>query len=144
MTTFVKDLMTKDVVSLNQDEDFVSADQIMRLKHVRHLPVVSGKKLVGLVTHRDLLRAQAKLLTTLSATDEEQMISVTAADFMSEVLVTCRPDTPADDAARNMRDKKIGCVLVTENDQLVGILTETDIMSWAIEVMAKHRFDGTT
>jgi CBS domain-containing protein len=48
--TLVAQLMTTEVVTLNEDDDFVSADQVMRLQHVRHLPVVRGKKLVGLVT----------------------------------------------------------------------------------------------
>ncbi len=144
-TTRVADLMTPEVLSLGEDEDFVSANQIMELKHVRHLPVTRGKRLVGLVTHRDLMRAQAQLLTQLAGVDpdEERAVTVRVADIMSEALLTCAPDTPADDAARLMLDAKIGCMLVVEGDALVGILTETDVMSWAVEVMAKQRFEST-
>lgn len=144
-TTLVKDLMTSEVFTLAEDEDFLSADQMMDLKHVRHLPVTKGDRLVGLVTHRDLMRAQAKLMNALagSEAEEERAVSVSASEIMSEALLTCGPDTPADDAARMMLDAKVGCMLVVEGDELVGILTETDIMSWAVEMMAKQRFESS-
>lgn len=143
--TRVSDLMTTDVFTLGEDEDFVSANQIMELRHVRHLPVTKGKRLVGLITHRDLMRAQAKLYAKLASVDPdaETAVTVTVADIMSEALLTCPPDTPADDAARMMLDAKIGCMLVTENDALVGIVTETDVMTWAVEAWAKQRFEAS-
>lgn len=142
--TRVSDLMTTDVLTLDEADDFVSANQIMELKHVRHLPVTKGKRLVGLVTHRDLMRAQAKLYTMLAGVDpdSERAVTVTVADIMSEALLTCAPDTPADDAARMMLDAKIGCMLVTEGDILVGIVTETDVMTWAVEAWGKMRFES--
>lgn len=145
-TTLVADLMTREVITLAEDQDFVSGAQVMQLERVRHLPVVRGERLVGLVTHRDLLRAQAKLMDALADApkDEEVVVSVRVRDIMSEALITCSPDTPADDAARMMLDAKIGCVLVTNGDdeRLAGIVTETDLVKWAVEVMAKMRFEG--
>ena len=144
--TRVADLMTSDVFTLGEEEDFLSANQIMQLRHVRHLPVTRGKRLVGLVTHRDLMRAQARLLTALAGAEpeEERAVTVGVSEIMSEALLTCSADTPADDAARMMLDAKIGCMLVTEGDDdvLVGILTETDIMMWAVETWAKQRFES--
>lgn len=142
--TLVGDLMSTDLYTLSEDADFTDANQIMKLERVRHIPVLRGKKLVGLVTHRDLLGAQATLLLAASdaaGTDEDRVVSVTVGDIMSEALLTCRPNEPADDAARLMLDTKVGCMLVVEDEELVGILTETDIMRWAVEVMAKHRFE---
>jgi len=142
--TVVRDLMTTDPITLSEDEDFTSANQIMKLERIRHLPVVKGSRLVGLVTHRDLLGAQTTLLLALAdrpADGEEQYVSVRVAEIMSEALLTCAPTTPVDDAARMMLDTKTGCMLVVEDEALVGILTETDVMAWAIEVMAKLRFE---
>lgn len=143
MSTLVRDLMTTDVLTLSEDQDFVSAEQIMRLERLRHLPVLHDGRLVGLVTHRDLIRAQAKLMAALAnaAPGERRSVSVTAGEVMSEALLTCAPDTPADDAARMMLDAKIGCLLVVDSERLVGIVTETDVLQWAVEVMAKQRFD---
>ena len=138
--TLISDLMTKDVVTLSEDDDFVSADPIMRLAHVRHLPVVKGKKLVGLVTHRDLIRAQAKLLWSIPADGEERVVTFSVRDIMRKDPVTCPTVTPADDAIRLMLSNKFGCIMVTRDGELMGIVTDADIVSWAVEVMAKARF----
>jgi len=142
-TMVVGDLMSAEVFTLSEDQDFVSANQIMKLEHLRHLPVVNGERLVGLVTHRDLLGAQATLMLARSeaAAEARDDVSVTVGDIMSEVLLTCRPNEPVDDAARLMIDARVGCMLVVEDGRLVGILTKTDVMSWAVEMMAKQRFE---
>lgn len=141
----VRDLMTTDLFTLAPSHDFVSADQIMRLRHVRHVPVVRDGQLVGLVTHRDLMRAQAQLFVAAAGVkhDEERLISVRVADFMTPraKLVTATPATPADDAARLMLSRKFGCVLIVEGDELVGILTEADLVAYTIEMMAKARLE---
>lgn len=145
--TSVRDLMTSPVFTVDQDREFTSADDMMRLQHIRHVPVVGKGKLVGLVTHRDLMRAQAKLFLDEGG-DDTRIASVRVGDYMTtDRLTTCDPSTPADDAARLMLTKKIGCVLVTEGDRVVGILTESDLVSWAVEMMAKTRLEqarGTT
>lgn len=146
----VRDLMTTEVFTLDPDRDFVSADQLMRLRHVRHVPIVKAGALIGLVTHRDLMRAEAKLLLDVAKLDrtryedeaEEEMVSVRIGDYMTEGdLATCAPSTPADDAARLMLTKKIGCVLVVDEGRLVGILTESDLVSWSVDMMAKQRLE---
>ncbi|MBX3275740.1 MAG: CBS domain-containing protein [Sandaracinaceae bacterium] len=142
--TLVSDLMSTDLFTLPEDADLPSASELMRLERVRHIPVVKGKRLVGLITHRDLLRAQAKLLLQVAGArddDDDRVVSLRVTDVMNDALLTCRPNEPADDAARLMLDARVGCVLVVEDDELVGILTETDVMAWAVEVMAKHRFE---
>jgi CBS domain-containing protein len=143
--TTVSDLMTSDVFTLDEDDDFVSAQQIMNLRYIRHVPVVHGKKLVGLVTHRDFMRAQVKLLaraSTLPADGEERVIRVKVAEFMTKDLLTCPADTPADDAMRAMLDKKSGCILVVDGEELLGILTEADVVQWAIATLAKQRYES--
>lgn len=144
--TKVRDLMTSDVVTLAEDDDFVSADQLMTLRHVRHLPVVRGKTLVGLITHRDLISAQAELLWSIPAGadgDDERAVTVHAKDIMRTGVVTCGPNAPADDAIRLMLEQKLGCILVTDDDDvLLGIMTEADVVKWAAEMMAKQRLDG--
>ena len=143
--TTVSDLMTSDVFTLNEDADFISAQQIMDLRYVRHVPVVNGKKLVGLVTHRDFMRAQIRLLAKVSTVpddNQDHLVRVRVSEFMSRDVLTCPPDTPADDAMRAMLDRKSGCTLVVENDELVGILTEADVVAWAIATLAKQRYES--
>lgn len=145
MKTTVRELMSTDLYTLGKDDDFVSADQVMRLRRVRHVPVVEHGVAVGLVTHRDLIRAQAKLFARAAAKDapddEDRVITVRISEIMSRELATCAPDTPADDAARRMLDDKIGCVLVVEDGKLVGLVSESDVVKWAVELMAKQRFE---
>ncbi len=143
--TTVSDLMTRDVFTLNEDADFISAQQIMDLRFIRHVPVVNGKKLVGLVTHRDFMRAQIRLLAKAAKVpddDEERLVRVRVSEFMSKDLLTCPPDTPADDAMRAMLDRKIGCTLVVDGEELVGILTEADVVAWAISTLSKQRHES--
>ncbi len=142
----VRDLMTTDLFTLNADHHFGSAGELLAFKHVRHLPVVRKGKLIGLVTQRDLMRAQARLLLELTKADpkgsDERVVTVYVKDFMTkDDLVTCGPATPADDAARLMLDRKLGCVLVTDDGELKGIITEADIVKWAVEMMAKVRLE---
>ncbi len=142
MSTTARDLMSTDLYTLSEHDGYVSADQVMRLRRVRHVPVVRGDKLVGLVTHRDLMRAQAKLFARAAsqeASTEDRVITVKVSEIMSKELATCAPDAHGDDTARRMRDDKIGCVLVVEDEKLVGIVTESDVVSWAIDVMAEQR-----
>lgn len=141
--TLVSELMTPDVICLSVDDDIVSVDQLLRLKHVRHLPVLDGRKLAGLVTHRDLILAQAKLLWSIPANGGDRVVTLAVRDLMRKDPITCQPTTPADDAIRVMLENKLGCMLVTgTSGELVGIVTEADAMKWASEVMAKQRFES--
>ena len=133
MKTTVADLMTPDVETLNADEDLVLAGALMRMHRVRHLPVVRGERLVGLVTHRDLLRAQAKLLTDVPGDGEDRVVSLAAADLMTADVQTVTPETPAAEAAAMLLTQKIGCLPVTREGELVGIVTEHDFLRWSLK-----------
>jgi CBS domain-containing protein len=111
------------------------------------VPVVERGKPVGMMTNRDLIRAQAKLFARAAskskeAPDEDRVVTVRVRETMGKELLTCPPDTAADDAARLMLDHRIGCILVVEDERLIGIVSESDVMKWAVEVMAKTRFEA--
>lgn len=136
--TSIADLMNPDVVCLAENEDVVLATAVMKLRRIRHLPVVRGAdELVGLVSHRDLLRAQANFLAQLDRGDEEKRVaSVVAGDIMTTDVQTVTPDTPVDEAAMLLVDQKIGCLPVVDDGRLVGIVTEADFLRWAVGVLA--------
>ncbi len=132
----VSDLMTTDVVSLAAEEDLVLAQAVMKLRRIRHIPVLRGEKLVGMITHRDLLKAQAKFLVQANqeSTDEgKRFMSVTVADIMTKDVATVTPDTPAKEAAKTLLERKIGGLPVVAEGTLVGIVTEADFLRWALE-----------
>lgn len=136
MSIKVGDLMTTELITLQADDDLPKADELMRLNRLRHLPVVDGKKLAGLITHRDLLRLQTELLARLGSTgdaDEEVFIPLSARDLMNEDVATTTSDTPAVDAAKRLLSQRYGCLPVVDGDELVGIITESDFLKWSIE-----------
>jgi len=122
----VGDFMTRELVTVNESDDLALAENMLRLGGIRHLPVVREGRLVGLVTHRDLLR---------SAMSRDRR-STTAGDIMTRDLESVRPDTSLVRAARLMLEKKFGCLPVTEGTgRLVGIITESDFVRFAADVV---------
>jgi len=132
----VRHIMSTELVTLDASEDLSLADTIMTLARIRHLPVVDGRRLVGLVTHRDILGAQASLLQRLSADEQRELKShVKAGEVMVHDVLTVTPGTSVLDAARLIHDEKLGCLPVLENEELVGIVTEADFVSLVIEAI---------
>lgn len=131
----VSELMHRDVVTLQQDERLDLADDIMRLGRIRHLPVLSGEALVGILSSRDLLAAS--LSKALDFEPEQRrafMRSVEAKEVMSLDVDTASPDDWVVDAGRRMLRRKIGCLpVVDENGNFLGLLTETDLLRAALD-----------
>lgn len=122
----VGDFMTRELVTVNEGDDLALAESMLRLGRIRHLPVVRDGRLVGLLTHRDLLR-------TAQGSDRR---TTTAADVMTRDPEAVRPDTSLVRAARLMLEKKFGCLPVVERDgKLVGIITESDFVRFAADVV---------
>lgn len=130
-------VMTKPVVALDRDHSIHLATSLMRLKHIRHLPVTDGDgNLVGIVTARDLVRAQADVLARAHTARE---LSVPVSRVMSDNVWAVHPDTPVLEAARIMSDHKFGCVPVLEGRRLVGILTEADLIHVLLRLLERGR-----
>ena len=136
----VDKIMATDLVTLEEDEDLAIADTIMNLARIRHLPVVQDGRLVGLITHRDLLRAQVSLFADLSPTESDQLKrQILAGDIMTRDVRTVTPDTPVLDVAKQMFRRKIGCVPVVDGERLVGIVTEADFVRLVIDGLEHER-----
>lgn len=133
----VRRLMTAPVVSLNANDDITVADAVMRLQHVRHLPVVTSREtLVGLVTHRDLLAAQTSSTVPLNAHERVSLAQrIKVASIMRTEVTTVTPEAPLRDAAIQLRENRYGCLPVVENEVLVGILTEADFLSLVVDIL---------
>ena len=122
----VEDLMTREVVTLNPGDDLALADTILRLGRIRHLPVTdANQKLVGLITHRDLLRVFADV-------GRAQGKQVLARDVMNTDLVTVTPKMALGNALSTMVHNKFGCLPVVDPaGKLVGLITEADLVKFA-------------
>ncbi len=126
----IRELMTANVVTLNATADLDLAEGMMATLRIRHLPVVSGGRLVGLVTHRDLLRASLSSVQRHDPEDEDAFKrSVKIADIMRREVSTISPCSDVREAIERMRIQKYGCLPVVEADSsLVGIVTEADFL----------------
>ncbi len=125
----VKDVMIKEVATLDVNDELSLANDIMRLGRIRHLPVVDGTKLAGIISERDLFRSSlAQALGYGGQASRDLMKTLHIKDLMVQGVVTVTPETKLCDAVKLMMDKKIGCLPVVEGDRLVGLITETDIM----------------
>jgi len=134
----VRDIMVKEVATLDINDELSLANDIMRLGRIRHLPVVDGGRLVGIVSERDLFRSSlAQALGYGTKTTREIMKTLSIKDVMVPEVVTIAPDAEACEAVQLMLDKKIGCVPVVDNVRLVGLITETDIMAQYLKECGK-------
>jgi CBS domain-containing membrane protein len=131
----VKDLMSKDLFVLYADDSLLLAEEMMQWKRIRHVPVVDRHyNLKGLVTHRDMLRASISTLARLPCNETRAMQThVLLQDIMQTQVFTISPDADIKEAARVMWREKIGCLLIAEQGQLVGILTEADFLKYVLQ-----------
>ncbi|NWJ40007.1 MAG: CBS domain-containing protein [Geothrix sp.] len=118
----VKEMMRKPVTVIAVGATLGEADQLLHSRGFRHLPVVDQGRLVGILTDRDIRFATS----SLSPTPRSGGDSVTLA--MSSPPLTADPLDPVEDAARIMRENKIGCLPVLDGGELVGILTGMDLL----------------
>ena len=137
MSLRVSDIMTADLVTLEEHEDLSLADSIMALGRIRHLPVVTDGALVGLVTHRDILashaaRPQAGDSVAEATAETAARRRVLAGDIMTREVRTVSPETTVLDAARIIHEHKLGCLPVVDGGKLVGIVTEADFVQLVI------------
>jgi CBS domain-containing membrane protein len=135
----VEDIMTRSVVTVQRDHSIHLAAGIMQLKHIRHLPVLEGDRLVGLVTHRDLLRAQASVLAEPYDPRLDISLTVPVTHIMRTNVWTVTPKTPLLEAARIVLDHRFGCLPVVEGGRLVGIVTEVDFMRRLVDGLTARR-----
>ena len=121
--------MATDLVTLHVDEELSLASDIMNLARIRHLPILEGDRLVGIISQRDLFRASlASVMGYDYAETRDHLKSVAIREAMVKEVITVEPDSEIQEAGRIMLEKRIGCLPVVQNDRLVGMLTETDIL----------------
>ncbi len=135
-TMFVKDIMTTNVVTVSPETTFQEAMEIIRTKGIRRLPVVKNDRVVGIIAEKDLLKASPSQATTLDVWELTTLLGkLTVKQIMKKDVVHVHPNTPIEEAAKIMTDKKIGSLLVMEEERLVGIVTETDIFKVFINML---------
>jgi len=134
----VKEIMVKEVATLDVNDELSLANDIMRLGRIRHLPVVDGPRLVGIVSERDLFRSSlAQALGYATKDTRDLMKTLRIKDVMVTTVITIPPDTELCEATKMMMEEKIGCLPVVEDNRLVGLITETDILMQYLKECSK-------
>ncbi len=132
----VEQVMTCDPTTISHDEPLRVAIDRMRERNCRRLPVVQSGKLVGIISDRDLRRATNSPFVMQERWYNEFLLDkITVRACMSAEPITITAQTRIADAARVMRDRKIGGLPVVEGERLVGIVTETDLLNYLIRVL---------
>lgn len=124
----VENVMSSPVISVEHNVRLDDAYSLMQERSIRHLPVVDGKAIVGVVTDRDLR------LATSGLSAQPFNASASVADVMSHPPITVSPIDPVEEAARAMMMRKIGCLPVEVDVELVGIVTGTDLLEALIRL----------
>ena len=117
----IQKYMTTAPHSIGKEQSLAHAHEVLRSHHIRHLPVLDGGQLVGMLTQRDLA-----LVETLKDVDPR---AVTVEDAMSTEVFVVSPDAPLDEVVTEMADKKYGSAVVVQNHKVVGIFTTVDACS---------------
>lgn len=126
----ISSIMQHEFVTLAATDHLDLADDVMRLGRIRHMPVVEGERLVGIVSQRDLLSASlSKVLDFDPSHRRSFMRSIQVSEAMTRDVLTVPPETPIKEVARLMIRHKIGCVPVAgEDGRPVGVVTEVDLL----------------
>jgi acetoin utilization protein AcuB len=132
---FIKLWMHRDVITIDTETAIGQAGEIFQQNKFRHLPVMKEKKLVGIITQTDIYKALPSAVDS-SLSSEDRIIATQAkvSAFMANNPVTAHPMDPLEHVALLMRRFKIGAVPVVEDEELVGIITESDIFQAFIEI----------
>lgn len=136
--------MSEPAVTFFAEQTLPLAEDVMRFKHLHHLPVIDDdRRLVGLVTYSDLLAAQPSSLTGLSEVERRaRQDDIKVQQIMTRDVWTVHATTLASVAGRTLLDHHYGCLPVVDEDhRLVGIVTERDYLRFAIKTLQQH--DGT-
>jgi acetoin utilization protein AcuB len=116
----IRQFMSSAPQTIGQEQTLERAHEVMRNEKIRHLPVLEGGKLVGLLSQRDL-----HLIETLSDVDPKD---TTVAEAMSQDVYCVSPDAPLVEVAREMAEHKYGSAVVVEGPKVVGVFTTTDAL----------------
>ncbi len=130
----VSQIMTKEVVTLTTKNNLSDAESLFREHGVRHLPVVNGNQLVGILSYSDLLKISFSELS-----DDEKRIDTAVFDMytieqvMAKNPVSVSPNKTIREVTELLAEQSFHSVPVTENGELKGVVTTTDLLKYFLE-----------
>ena len=133
----IEEFMTSEPYTLGEADSINDAWEIMIGKHVRHIPVIDDDNhVVGLVTQRDVLAAtEPGAIREAKTASHEVKSDLTIADIMIDDVTVIHKDDSLRQAALYLQSHKFGCLPVVLDDRLVGIITDSDFIDIAINLI---------
>lgn len=132
----IREVMHLNPLTISPSTKLCDAYSLMNEKNIRHLPILKKNKLVGIVTDRDLRLATSKLAK--QSFDPNTLVS----EIMSHPVEVTQPSEPVEAATQKMRELKIGCLPVIEENRLVGIVTGVDLLDAMLLLTGVHYPSG--
>ena len=131
----ISTIMTKKVITLNHNDDLETAELIFKKKNIRHIPVVNGNVIIGMLSYTDLLR-----ISFADAVDEtEESVDTivynmfTIEQVMAKKLVSISSSATIKEAAEVLSEKEFHALPVVDDGKLVGIVTTTDLIKYLLD-----------
>ncbi|WP_428741276.1 CBS domain-containing protein [Tenacibaculum sp.] len=133
--TPVSAIMTKEVITLSSTDDLMTAEKLFKKEHIRHIPVVSGKEIKGMLSYTDLLRISFADAVDESETDVDTVVynMFTIDQVMAKNLVTVTSTATIKEVAEILAKKEFHALPVVDEGVLVGIVTTTDLINYLLE-----------
>ena len=132
----VKDVMIEDVITTTPGTPIESSTKIMVRNNLRRIPVVSGRELVGIITSTDVLRfiGDKEIYNTMTSNSGLDVLGNPISDIMQPNISIIEPLTRLGDLCELFKEKNIGGAPVVKNNELVGIITERDILNTVLKL----------
>lgn len=133
--TPISSIMTKEVITLSSTDDLTKAEQLFKREHIRHIPVVSGNEIKGMLSYTDLLRISFADAVDDDETDVDTVVynMFTIDQVMAKNLVTVNSTNTIKEVAQILATKEFHALPVVDNSKLVGIVTTTDLINFLID-----------
>lgn len=140
---YVHRRMTANPYTIAVDAPIDEAIELMRAKNIKRIPVTQDDKVVGMLTQADIQALSSPKATTLSVFELNYLLSkAKVRDAMSKMVISISPGALLEEAAVLMRENRVGALMVMQDNQLVGIITESDIFDAFIDLLG-FRVVGT-
>ena len=132
--TPVSDIMSKNIIALDREDDLQRAEMLFKTHHIRHIPVVSEEYIIGMLSYTDLLR-----ISFADVSEDEKDVGTiiynmfTIEQVMTKNLVSVSSQTTIKEVAEILADNEFHALPVVDDNQLVGIVTTTDLIKYMIQ-----------
>ena len=132
----VRDVMQAHPVTATAETRLSHLLRVLQQRGFRHVPIVDGERLIGIVSDRDVKQALASAALSADGRERDRLLDgLTAGGIMTRNVITIGAMFGVEDAARLMATRKISALPVTEGDRLVGLVTETDVLHLFVRAM---------